>query len=545
MVLLILLIGSGPVVIAQNVGINDTGALPNPRAVLDIDISTNDAGVLLPRLSTLQRTTLTATLGITEEGLVVYDEDLDAFFYWDGSGWQQVLNTAKPDDDWTVAGSVIYNMTDSVGIGVAAPSALLHVDGEARFSKGVFDGDIDLTSTASQLRFTHPNSAYLITLENSANTGIYYNTLTNLWEWRYLGISKGHFDLTFGDLQLDGRLRVDDPSIYAVEIGGDLRVGEASATDDDYIYFDSFFNEYLRWDDNPGEFNFSDDLTVDESLTVSGEVIYFDPPGNHSLLWDSSLDRFAASDDLRIAGDLSLGPAGVDNSIYFEGTGMPEYLRLDESLQSFAFSRGLQIDGSVTVQGTGQSALWVNGDVRVGMDSAIDDDYIYFDYTPSEFLMWDEFPGQFSFSDDLNVTETLTVDDDGSAAVTVGGDARIGMSQSNDDDYLYFDSGTNEYLQWDDSPGQFVLSDDLVVTSKLIVDSDGTDAVTIQGDLRIGQKNSIENDYLYFDFGMNEYLGWNYFGNWFVLSDDLVIDSALMITDTGSDALVVDGDARI
>ncbi|NQX99014.1 MAG: hypothetical protein HRT73_14225, partial [Flavobacteriales bacterium] len=40
---------------AQNVGINGTGATPNSYAMLDIASSTNNKGILIPRLTTGQR----------------------------------------------------------------------------------------------------------------------------------------------------------------------------------------------------------------------------------------------------------------------------------------------------------------------------------------------------------------------------------------------------------------------------------------------------------------------------------------------------------
>jgi len=40
---------------AQNVSINNNGAVPNTNAMLDIDVTTNDMGILIPRLSSAQR----------------------------------------------------------------------------------------------------------------------------------------------------------------------------------------------------------------------------------------------------------------------------------------------------------------------------------------------------------------------------------------------------------------------------------------------------------------------------------------------------------
>ncbi len=76
---------------AQNVGINTT--THNPQAALDVE--STDKGVLLPRLTTIQRTTLGATLGVTDESLLVFDKDDAQFYFWDGTAWSTLQN----DDD--------------------------------------------------------------------------------------------------------------------------------------------------------------------------------------------------------------------------------------------------------------------------------------------------------------------------------------------------------------------------------------------------------------------------------------------------------------
>lgn len=56
---------------SQNIGINETGANPHPSSILDI--SSNDKGFLPPRLTTLQRNSITTPA----KGLVIYNIDAD------------------------------------------------------------------------------------------------------------------------------------------------------------------------------------------------------------------------------------------------------------------------------------------------------------------------------------------------------------------------------------------------------------------------------------------------------------------------------------
>jgi len=60
-----------------HVGLGTT--TPNPNAILDL--STNSKGLLGPRLTTAQRTTLGGALGNTEESMLVFDTDADAYYF--------------------------------------------------------------------------------------------------------------------------------------------------------------------------------------------------------------------------------------------------------------------------------------------------------------------------------------------------------------------------------------------------------------------------------------------------------------------------------
>lgn len=71
---------------AQNVGINDDNTAPDPNAMLDVKSTTK--GVLFPRLTTAQRTTL-GTASPTE-GMLVFDTDVEAYFFFTNGSWAQL-----------------------------------------------------------------------------------------------------------------------------------------------------------------------------------------------------------------------------------------------------------------------------------------------------------------------------------------------------------------------------------------------------------------------------------------------------------------------
>ena len=70
----------------QSVGINNDGSSPDASAMLDVQ--SNNSGVLIPRLTTSQRTGITGPA----TGLIVFDITTESFWFYAGSSWIEVLS---------------------------------------------------------------------------------------------------------------------------------------------------------------------------------------------------------------------------------------------------------------------------------------------------------------------------------------------------------------------------------------------------------------------------------------------------------------------
>ena len=114
---------------AQNIAITDDDTyVADPSAMLDV--KSINKGVLLPRLTTIQRN-LVSNPAI---GLLVFDTDENTYYFYNGTVWVNVSSGAQV---WNQTGSNVH-LTDSsnnVGVGTSNPQNKFIVKGDA--SSGV------------------------------------------------------------------------------------------------------------------------------------------------------------------------------------------------------------------------------------------------------------------------------------------------------------------------------------------------------------------------------------------------------------------------
>ncbi|MBL4586495.1 MAG: hypothetical protein JKX84_05510, partial [Flavobacteriales bacterium] len=124
--------GGGGLTVNGTVGIGTT--TPDAQAVLDIQSTTK--GILLPRMTSAQRTAISPTNN-SDEGLFVYDTDSDSYWYWDATAnaWNEIPNVS----DLPTASDYIVNGTaEQVG-------ADFNIDGDGTLSDLAITGG-DITS---------------------------------------------------------------------------------------------------------------------------------------------------------------------------------------------------------------------------------------------------------------------------------------------------------------------------------------------------------------------------------------------------------------
>lgn len=107
-----------------------------------LEINSTDKGLLIPRLTTAQRTAITATADATADGLLVYDTDLKALYVYSGAAWNAIPNTASISSSSTIAPVI------SSANGANAILGFNVVDGSISSGK-LADGAVTATKLAS------------------------------------------------------------------------------------------------------------------------------------------------------------------------------------------------------------------------------------------------------------------------------------------------------------------------------------------------------------------------------------------------------------
>jgi hypothetical protein len=96
----------------QNVGVGTA----SPHASAQLDVTSTSKGLLVPRMTTAQRTAIASPAN----GLMVYDTSLSGFYFYNGSSWTAVNSGGSGSNSWTASGNNIYNSNSgNVGIGSA------------------------------------------------------------------------------------------------------------------------------------------------------------------------------------------------------------------------------------------------------------------------------------------------------------------------------------------------------------------------------------------------------------------------------------------
>jgi len=232
----------------QNIGIGTNN--PDPNAMLDI--YSNNKGLLIPRLSTLQRTSIAGP----SVGLTVFDTDSYSFWVYRGDvmgGWRELL--IDLDKRWELNGSNIYNSNaGNVGIGTINPTEKLTINAtnpvirflNANTEKGFLQADgNDLklgtynSNTTGNIFFNIRGiNRMTVTSDGSIGVGITSpvgrfqigsGTVASLASHGYLMLGpENGSNLVFDNNEILARNNGNHSNLYLQNTGGNVFIGDES-----------------------------------------------------------------------------------------------------------------------------------------------------------------------------------------------------------------------------------------------------------------------------------------------------------------------------
>jgi hypothetical protein len=153
--------------VTAQVGINEDGSAPNAGSMLDIKSTTK--GLLLPRMTTAQRT----SAGILAKGMLIYDTDLNAAIISNGGAWDRGINSANiVTYVWGVSGTSGSNPTTNF-IGTTDATDLVFKTNNTEVMRLTSGGDLGIGLTPSLARlhiFETETNATGFTINNYFNS---------------------------------------------------------------------------------------------------------------------------------------------------------------------------------------------------------------------------------------------------------------------------------------------------------------------------------------------------------------------------------------
>ena len=207
--------------VAGNVGIGTTS--PNISAALDVSGTTK--GLLMPRMTTGQRDAIVNPA----TGLMVFDTDLAAFHFYNGTVWSPI-NTGGGGNNWTSNGSNIYsNNAGNVGIGTSTPSSKLSVAGHLL----VTGGTIGINDPNGTLFFRVSGTARASVAMGGINDDLTIGTLAFNTEAKLIFQTQSAPRMT---IEPNGNVGVgfSNPS-YKLDVNGHTRTAGNLIVEDGYL----------------------------------------------------------------------------------------------------------------------------------------------------------------------------------------------------------------------------------------------------------------------------------------------------------------------
>ena len=204
------------------ISINTDGATPDTSAMLDV--TSTDKGVLIPRMTTAERTAISSPA----TSLLVYDTDEGTYWYYENSEWKEIATQADVSN-LTAIQEPSHISTTAIGnnpIEMVEDNSFLYILERDDDQIRVVNINIP-TAPTTATTFLLPNNAYLTDIAIAGNYAYVTSSNPNEPQLWIFDISTPSSIDTIGSFDVGGRFS-------SVDISGN------------YAYVTDFINEKLR-----------------------------------------------------------------------------------------------------------------------------------------------------------------------------------------------------------------------------------------------------------------------------------------------------------
>ncbi len=330
----------GPHMMIDNLGKVGIGtASPNASALLDL--TATDKGILVPRMTTAQRTAIASPA----TGLLVYDTDTNAFWFYNGTTWTTIgggVSTLIADADNDTKVQVEKNPDEDI----------------IRFDLGGSENMVLRKNAGGFTRLELPsaNSSIFIGLgAGQANTTGSFNTVTGYRA--FFSNTTGFSNTVSGFEALFDNIDGIDNTAIGVKAMNENTNGDANTA----IGLHSLYNN----------------TTGNNNVAVGWRALFSHNGSNNTAL---GYEASVTMDDLTNATAIGYNAkVGASNSLVLGGTGADA---VNVGIGTTTPAATLHVNGSIIAKGITDA----DNDTKIHLEKNADEDIIRFDLAGTEFM---------------------------------------------------------------------------------------------------------------------------------------------------------------
>ncbi|HYC83895.1 MAG TPA: hypothetical protein VEB86_01680, partial [Chryseosolibacter sp.] len=156
----------------KTLGVGTTS--PNTNAALHVESPTANQGFIMPRLTTTQRNAMASLLTVSDNGLMLYDTDLNTIYIWDGIKWKSTADVAG-------GARLLFPYTDSVTAGTGTPDLFKLQYNNAETKRMMRLENLNAANAGSTLSVLQMGTGFggYFSVNNSASGGTAVYGITN------------------------------------------------------------------------------------------------------------------------------------------------------------------------------------------------------------------------------------------------------------------------------------------------------------------------------------------------------------------------------